>query len=119
MRKITRKMAEAFVEGRSICMSNTETHGHMLYLFGNNIAYIIGGTLYLTFAGWPTQTTRERLNGLLMVISTRYKWKCRPGFFQENYIQYFENSGNIRVVSSKEILALNLKDGKMIHMPQP
>lgn len=114
MRKITRKISEAFVEDRYLCMSNTKAYGHALYLFGNNIAYIIGDTLYLTFAGWPTQTTRERLNGLLIVISTKYKWKHCPGFFQTNYTQYFEHAGSTRVVGSREILALNLKDGNLI-----
>lgn len=118
MRKITRKLAEAFVDGRCLRMRNTETCEHTLYLFGNKIAYTIKDTLYLTFAGYPTQTTRERLNGLLEVISNKYKWKYRPRFCQTNYTQYFDcfesNFESTRVVCAKEILALDLKNGNLI-----
>lgn len=118
MKKITRKMAEASVEGHCLRMSNTETCEHTLYLFGNKIAYIIAGTLYLTFAGWPTPTTRERLNGLLEVISNKYKWKYCPRFCQSHHTQYFNhfesNFESARIVCAKEILALNLKTGNLI-----
>lgn len=118
MRKITRKVSEAFAEGYCLRMSNAETCGHALYLYGNNIAYIIKGTLYLTFASCPTPTTREHLNGLLEVISNKYKWKYCPRFCQTNHTQYFDhfesNFESTRVVCAKEILALDLKNGNLI-----
>ena len=46
-------------------MGNTTTDGQSLFLHGNMIArWINGSDLEVTNAGWPTTTTRERLNGL-------------------------------------------------------
>lgn len=43
--------------------SNTKVYGGAMYLHGNQIA-VNDGALYITAAGWFTNTTKERLNGL-------------------------------------------------------
>ena len=112
MRKISKLAARAFIEGREFRRDNTSvTHNkdphdplamHMqLRLHGNLIAdwtnmLTTREKLRITLAGWPTVTTRERLNGLLTEI-------CRPeGFWQRNYEQYYGTLKNNRVVESSE-----------------
>jgi hypothetical protein len=64
MRKITSKITEAFLAGRTLRSGNDATDGTTLSLHGNVIARRAGDTLHITHAGWPTNTTKERLNGL-------------------------------------------------------
>ena len=64
MRKITTATAGAFEARRKLTQGNTHTDGQALYLHGNKIAEWRGAELWITLAGWPTVTTRERLNGL-------------------------------------------------------
>lgn len=64
MRKITREIVEHFRNGRAIKIGNSRTNGQALYLHDNKIAEYINGELWVTNAGWQTNTTKERLNGL-------------------------------------------------------
>lgn len=66
MRKISKQIANAFTSGQTMDMGNSHTDGKSVYLFGNLIAWRSpGNTLELTLAGWPTVTTRDRLNAIL------------------------------------------------------
>jgi hypothetical protein len=68
MRKITALAVEAFEAGKPFRRSNTAVlvarAKVTMVLFDNAIARRIGGKLYVRTAGYPTMTTRERLNGL-------------------------------------------------------
>lgn len=76
MRVIERKMVRAVLAGKPMSDRNT-TVSHMLIgdvrvtdvrLHGNKIATVTTGgadSLEITLAGWPTRTTRSRLNALL------------------------------------------------------
>jgi len=69
MRKITQLATDAFMRAQPFRMSNTVVTCEddvRLYLHGNLIAVwnCILGTIKITDAGWPTMTTKERLNGL-------------------------------------------------------
>lgn len=71
MRKITKEITRAFYNGDKLKISNTETDGQAIYLFGNKIAeyqslFANDGNkkINITLAGWNSNTTRERLNGL-------------------------------------------------------
>lgn len=71
MRKITKKSIEAFLNAKKFKKSNTEVrvlpNVTVLILFDNEIAYKYNdpqNTLMITDAGWQTNTTKERLNGL-------------------------------------------------------
>jgi hypothetical protein len=94
MRKITYDAARAFLDGKSLTIGNTHTDGTNLYLFGNRIATKenlsfmprCDGKVKLTLAGWPTATTRERLNGVLELI----KADCRV--YQEKHTQFYGNT---------------------------
>lgn len=63
-RNISEMAADAFYSGRKFKQSNTRVENSELYLHGNLIARLNGGTLQINLCGWNTQTTRERLNAL-------------------------------------------------------
>ena len=69
MRNITEQVTRAFFEGRNFKLSNTEVHadctGVYLKLFGNLIAKRVGERVSISLAGYNTQTTKERLRGIL------------------------------------------------------
>ena len=69
MREITEQSAAAFMAARPFRKGNTEViveNGKTtLYLHGNPIARKIGPRVEVSTAGWKTNTTKERLNGLL------------------------------------------------------
>lgn len=73
MRKVTEKMANALKDMRITSSGNTEirrvnTHDIGLYLHSNPIAAYNGKELKVMDAGWRTNTTKERLNGILQVF---------------------------------------------------
>lgn len=90
MRKVTKEAAEAFIEGRNFHKSNTTVHGFFglfaaeFYLFDNMIARYERkkNTLYVTTAGYPTVTTKERLNGILDAFGL-------PRVYQKDFEWYF------------------------------
>jgi len=65
MRKVTKLIAEAFKDYKKLTIGNTMTDGQSVFLHGNRIAWREDGTLYISMCGWPTVTTRERLDGIL------------------------------------------------------
>lgn len=80
MRKVTKGVVSAFLEGRSKRIDNTETDGVSLRLHGNTIAEWRPDGLWITDAGWPTRTTHDRLKGLFTAIgSACHVWSARKG----------------------------------------
>jgi hypothetical protein len=67
MRKVTSSIQSAFYYGESKKVSNTHTDGKAIYLHGNKIAEKRDGYLWITNAGWQSNTTKERLNALACV----------------------------------------------------
>lgn len=69
MRKITREISTAFLDGNRLYKDNTSTDNAEIRLFGNLIAYWnTDSSVAITLAGHNTKTTRERLNGLLELM---------------------------------------------------
>lgn len=71
MRQITEKACTAFMNAVKFKSANTEVevlpNVTILKLFGNEIAYRYNDpdrTLSITNAGWMSNTTKERLNGI-------------------------------------------------------
>ena len=80
MSKTHKKVIEAFLQGKSAKISNTQTNGKELFLFGNCIARRYGDDMQVTTSGWNTVTTRDILNMLPNV------WvRCRKGNLQINF----------------------------------
>jgi hypothetical protein len=72
MRKVTEQIAHAFRAGRRLTVSNTATDGNTVTLHGNPIARKVGSRLEISLAGWPTNTTHERINGILRVFGSSF-----------------------------------------------
>jgi hypothetical protein len=78
-RKITQEAVSAFLERRPFSKSNmkvVEDYGiYRLKLHGNTIATIDElGVMSVTNAGWASNTTKERLNGLPGVSVNQKNW---------------------------------------------
>ena len=59
MSKTHEKVIEAFLQGKSAKISNTQTNGKELFLFENCIARRDGDDMQVTTSGWNTATTRD------------------------------------------------------------
>lgn len=90
MRKISLLAGRAFSHFKNFNRDNTTVckaaDGTMeLWLHGHLIAKRSStGALLVSLCGWPTPTTRERLNGLLDTLG------YRPGYglYQSKHVQY-------------------------------
>ena len=69
MRNITEQTVSAFYDGVNFKKDNTRVENRngeiFLYLHNNMIAHLQGVELFISTCGWETNTTKERLNGLL------------------------------------------------------
>lgn len=87
MRQITKNAVNAFYNKENFNSSNTviehlkepHTETTFFYLFGNCIATLSKDKLYITNCGYRTNTTKERLNGILERFGFRiyqrdFKW---------------------------------------------
>jgi hypothetical protein len=83
MRTVTQRAAQAFLLGKTMNQGNTavtadEQGSTQMLLHGNLIADHNEFDTVLTLAGWPTVTTRERLNGLLAMLGSPLRF-CQKG----------------------------------------
>jgi hypothetical protein len=79
-------------------MGNTHTDGQSLFLHGNLIAWHIDDeTVAMTLCGWPTVTTRERLNGICTMLQ-------RGSWYQMKHEQYFDE---VRLEHDHEVKQLH------------
>ena len=87
MRQITSDAVDAFLSGKEFRRGNTEVivdeaGCSRMLLFGNQIAFKREDRIDITNAGYTTQTTKDRLNGILS--------KLRLGFlYQEARAWYW------------------------------
>ena len=87
MRKVTRTIVEAFYRGESKACGNTVTDGNNIWLHENKIAEKDEhGNLLITNAGFETNVTKERLNGLLKLGNFPH-WPS-PYIYQKNLTWY-------------------------------
>ena len=94
-RKITREAVEALFAGEPFNRGNTRVAlrvapagGTVAELFLHDTAiarrYLLTGTVLIRHAGWTTNTTKERLNGVLQAIG-------QAGIFQEAFQWYLND----------------------------
>ncbi len=83
MRKETRKIAKTFLNHEKAVTTRTRTDGESVFLHGNKIAFWNYGdvkpALCFTLAGWPSVTTRERINGILELSGSNWRVKQHKG----------------------------------------
>jgi hypothetical protein len=79
MRKVTAEIVKAWARGDSLTVGNTSTNGTAIFLHGHGIVWKTDDSdvIALTLAGWPTVTTRERLNGVLKFYGIGYRFAQR------------------------------------------
>lgn len=86
MRAEAAKIVSAFLERRPAKAARTHTDGMTLYLHGNAIAWHNPDDfISMTLAGWPTTTTRDRLNTLCAMA-----FNSKP-FHQKRKLQYYND----------------------------
>lgn len=90
MRKITEQAVNAFLGNRNFKLSNMEVFINydvtLMLLHGNVIAQInkATGNISLNHCGWQTNTTKERLNGLLDKLN-------KPRIYQKAFVWYWKD----------------------------
>lgn len=108
MRKITKDVVGAFNWKEKARSSNTKSTGTELYLHDNMIARWRDDQLQITNAGWSSNTTKERLNGIKGV-----------NIYQKNFEWFLNNkawNGSWTVILSGgdwEYIADHTKDDEM------
>lgn len=78
MRSITSDAYEAFMNNKSFKKSNTQVFVHdngdvSMLLFGNEIAKKVMGEIFITTAGYNTDTTLNRLRAFAIISSNKGK----------------------------------------------
>lgn len=110
MRKVTKRVCQAFLDGKVAASANTSTNGTILLLHSNKIAWKddghVDGNIIVTLAGYPTKTTRERLNGLCELIDG-----TRP-FYQKDDRQYYNDReiGLLEYISITPIMKSDIQE---------
>jgi hypothetical protein len=102
MRKITRDSVNAFLNRQTFKRQNMKvaSDGDKFYLkLHNNIIAVLhgDGTLMITNAGWESNTTKERLNGLINEY-LGYPNCIGKGIHQKNFVWYLNDeewNGNL------------------------
>ena len=76
MRKVTEQIKQAFEQGTSKKVGNTETDGNTVWLHGSAIVKRDpDGLVRWSLAGWNTPTTRERVNGIANANVLQFKFE--------------------------------------------
>lgn len=87
-RKITEESIQKFLDGVPFKKQNMEVtrEGSIYYLklWGNKIAAIQNGQLWISNAGWFSKTTKERLNALpnVSIVQQKGNWYLNGNFWQ-------------------------------------
>ena len=125
MRKVSKEIAKAFIDGKRKTIGNTHTftdmqsggHGYVS-LHGNRIAYWennhpnynLNNNIHLCFSmcGWGTPTTRERLNTLFSLL-----FKRDIKLFQKNHEQFLFLNGVDYLIDPSNIYVLRSINGNI------
>jgi hypothetical protein len=109
MRNITGNAVDAFMTNDNFNKQNTKVvlfkDDVELKLHGHTIAYKDGADVKVSFCGYPTNTTKERLNGLLARIGKDYR------FVRRNFDLHVEGfDGWLMPIDDDKYLSLNMLD---------
>lgn len=92
MKLITEKSVKAFLNGKKFSQGNmtvtVEPNVTILKYHGNSIAYKYNDpkkTISITNCGWESNTTKERLNGVIYLSGVK-----NSGIYQKNWIWYLD-----------------------------
>lgn len=83
-----RPVIEAFKEKKAKKLSNTESTGKELLLFGNTIAEWRNNDIWITSANWKTATTKDRLQILgASLRQIKGEWYLNGELWNGNWIK--------------------------------
>ena len=104
MRRETQKIMNAFYRGLPAKAARTHTDGQTVWLHNNTIAWRSNDNdISFCLAGWPTTTTRERINGLLSTFGYGY-W----GVSQRNHEQWLVyKAEKVTEIGDYEVISLS------------
>jgi hypothetical protein len=89
MKKISIDSARAFLYKKPFYRQNMSVSNGVMRLHGNAIAWSENNKLILSHCGWPTVTTKDRLNAILEILSKGF-------IFQKNFNWFYKDpAGNI------------------------
>ena len=76
MRQVTERIVSAFLHNETRKIGQTFTDGRSIWLWENKIAEFRQDGLWITNAGWPSTTTKERLNGIpdVSIVQKKAQW---------------------------------------------
>jgi hypothetical protein len=57
-------VAKAFANNKALVVGNASTDGSVYKLFGNTIAYRVGGSVIIDWCGYYTMSTARHLNNI-------------------------------------------------------
>ena len=107
MRKESVRICQAFIDGKTARAARTWTNGTMMFLHDNPIAvWDVDArargkrVLHLCCCGWPSVTTKDRLNTLLRLLG------LRAGYFTHKHQLYFGSI--LRSVDSNETITIDV-----------
>lgn len=96
-----RPVIEAFKEQKAKKLSNTESTGKELLLFGSTIAEWRNNEIWITSADWKTVTTRDRLQILGANLKQRQGiWYLNDMEWDGNWIQINNKPKSIKTKTS-------------------
>ena len=87
MRIITKEIVKAFMNGEGRSIGNSSTDGKTMLLHGHTIARKTGVYVQINNCGYETNTTKERLNGLLDYIGLKDSHRI----YQRNFEWYWKD----------------------------
>ena len=104
MRRETQKIMNAFRGGYPARAARTHTDGQTVWLHNNTIAWRSNDNdISFCLAGWPTTTTRERINGLLSTFGMG-RW----GVSQRNHEQWLvHHAEKVTEIGDYEVISFS------------
>jgi hypothetical protein len=112
MRQVTQKIVSAFLRTEYRRVGNTWTDGRSIWLFGNKIAEFRNDGLWITNAGWPSPTTKERLNGIpdVSIVQRRGTWFLNGREWNGGWVNLGSWNDGIEYVDGEPVVQDNEPD---------
>lgn len=87
----------AFLQQKAGGSGNTKSYGTVLRLFDNAIAKWDGDDLYISHQGYPTVTTKDRLNGLpnVNIVQRQGQWYLNGNLWNGDWIKVYTRNGEV------------------------
>ena len=84
MKKISIDSARAFLNNKPFHRQNMAVSDGVMCLYGNAIAWSEKDKLILSDCGWPTVTTKDRLNAILELLGKGFIFQSHFNWFYQD-----------------------------------